>query len=56
MIALKLMNVEIEILLGFPFVEFLFVGTFLTFYSKILWLHLEYRLSRSLESINDEQD
>ncbi len=56
MIALKLMNVEIEILLGFPLVEFLFLGTFLTFYSKILWLHLEYKMSRSLESLDRVMD
>jgi hypothetical protein len=52
MIALKLMNVEIELLLGFPLIEFLFLGTFLTFYSKILWLHLEYKMSRGLESLD----
>jgi uncharacterized protein (DUF983 family) len=55
MIILKILNVEIEILLGFPFIEFLFLGTFLTFYSKILWLHLEYQMSSRLDS-SDSQD
>ncbi len=56
MIFLKLLNVEMEILLGFPFIEFLFLGTFLTFYSKILWLHLEYRISRNLDPTTSHQD
>jgi hypothetical protein len=50
MIILKIMDVPLEILLGFPFIEFLFLGTFLTFYSKILWLHLEYQMTHKLES------
>lgn len=42
MIALKLMNVDMRIVLAFPFVEFLFVGTLLTYYSRIFWLHLQH--------------
>jgi uncharacterized protein (DUF983 family) len=49
MIALKIMNVDIRILLAFPFVEFLFLGTFLLFYCRILWLHLEFNMTRRLD-------
>jgi hypothetical protein len=49
MIILKLMDAELEVLLAFPLVEFLFVGTFLMFYSRILWLHLEYKMTQGLD-------
>ena len=49
MIILKLMNVEMNLLLVFPFIEFFFIGTFLIFYSRILWLHLEYRMTDRLD-------
>jgi uncharacterized protein (DUF983 family) len=49
MVILKLLNVDIEILLAFPFVEFIFVGSFLMFYSRILWLHLEYKMTDRLD-------
>ena len=49
MIFLKVLNVDMNILLAFPFVEFLFVGTFLVFYCRILWLHLEYRMTSRLD-------
>jgi uncharacterized protein (DUF983 family) len=49
MIALKLMKVDATILIAFPFVEFAFVGTFLMFYSRILWLHLEHFMSGRLD-------
>jgi uncharacterized protein (DUF983 family) len=45
MIVLKVMNVDLAVLVVFPVVEFLFLGTFLMFYSRILWLHLEYRIT-----------
>jgi uncharacterized protein (DUF983 family) len=49
MIVLKLMNVHIVVLLAFPLVEFIFVGGFLMFYSRILWLHLEHRVTTRLK-------
>lgn len=49
-IFLKLMDVEIGILIAFPFLEFLFVGSFLLIYCRILWLHLEYRITSRLSS------
>lgn len=49
MVVLKLMNVDIALLVAFPFLEFLFLGTFLMFYSRVLWLHLEYRLTDRLD-------
>ena len=49
LIALKLYGAEVETLVLFPFVEFLFIGTFLLFYSRILWLHLEYTITEKLE-------
>jgi uncharacterized protein (DUF983 family) len=49
MVILKLMKVEIGFLIAFPFIEFLFLGTFLMFYSRILWLHLEYRMTQGLD-------
>lgn len=48
MIALKLLDVDIRILLAFPLIEFLLVGSFLMIYSRVLWLHLEYRLTARL--------
>ena len=50
MVVLKLMEVDIKLLVVFPFVEFLFVGTFLAFYSRIFWLHLEHRMTEKLEN------
>jgi uncharacterized protein (DUF983 family) len=49
LVMLKVMNVEIEVLLAFPFVEFLVLGSFLMYYSRILWLHLEYQMSDRLD-------
>lgn len=49
MVVLKLMNVDLMILLVFPFVEYLFLGTFLMFYSRIIWLHLEYQMTDRLD-------
>lgn len=52
-IALKLMQVDLLVLLVFPFVEFLFVGTFLMFYCRIIWLHLEYNMTSRLGGDRD---
>jgi uncharacterized protein (DUF983 family) len=49
MIALKLMNVDIAVLVAFPFVEFLFLGSLLLVYSRVFWLHLEYRMTSRLQ-------
>ncbi len=48
MIFLKVMKVDLAVLIAFPFIEFAFVGTFLMYYSRILWLHLEYRMTNRL--------
>jgi hypothetical protein len=48
-IVLKLLNVDISLLLAFPFIEFVFLGSFLMIYSRVLWLHLEYRTSQKLD-------
>lgn len=49
-ILLKFLDVELSVLIAFPFFEFIFVGGFLIFYCRILWLHIEYRISRTLSS------
>lgn len=49
MVILKFMEVDTELIVLFPFVEFLFVGTFLIFYSRLLWLHLEYQITSKLD-------
>lgn len=48
-IVLKVMNVDSQILFVFPFLEFIFVGSFLIFYARILWLHLEYQMTDRLD-------
>ncbi len=48
-VALKFMNVEIGLLVAFPLLEFILVGSFLMIYCKIIWLHLEYRLTKRLD-------
>ena len=48
-IILKILNVDIGLLIVFPIIEFIFVGTFLMFYSRILWLHLEYQMTKKLD-------
>lgn len=42
MVALKLLNADPAIIIAFPFIEFLVLGTFLNFYSRIFWLHLQH--------------
>jgi uncharacterized protein (DUF983 family) len=48
-IVLKLLDVEVAFLVTFPLIEFIFLGTFLMIYSRVLWLHLEYRTSHRLD-------
>ena len=48
-IILKILNVDINLLIAFPFIEFAFVGPFLLFYCRVLWLHLEYRVTDRLD-------
>lgn len=48
MIFLKVMDAPMAVLLAFPFVEFVFVGSFLMFYARILWVHLEYSTMKRL--------
>ena len=43
-------EVDTEILVLFPFLEFLFLGTFLMFYCKIIWLHVEHAMTHRLDS------
>jgi uncharacterized protein (DUF983 family) len=49
-IVLKFLGVDMGVLIAFPFIEFIFVGTFLLFYCRIIWLHLEYRISSRLNN------
>ena len=49
MIVLKILNVPILFLIAFPLLEFVFVGTFIVFYCRILWLHLEFETTRRLD-------
>ncbi len=48
-IVLKVLKVDINWLIAFPFLEFIFVGTFIFFYARILWLHLEYQITNRLD-------
>lgn len=52
LVLFKFLNVDMEILIALPFIEFLFLGTFLMFYSRILWLHLEYQMTNRLDGEN----
>jgi uncharacterized protein (DUF983 family) len=49
MIVLKLTNVDTLVLIAFPLVEFIFLGSFLMVYSRVIWLHLEYRMTSRLD-------
>jgi uncharacterized protein (DUF983 family) len=49
LIVMKIMNVDIGILCTVPFIEFIFIGSFLMFYSRILWLHIEHKMTSGLE-------
>jgi len=48
-IALKVLKVDTSLLIAFPILEFLFVGTLLIIYSRIFWLHLEFQMSDRLD-------
>lgn len=52
MLALKLMGADVALLVAFPFIELVFVGSFLMFYSRILWLHVEHAMTRGLDKRN----
>jgi uncharacterized protein (DUF983 family) len=49
LIILKVLEVDIRILIAWPFVQYLILGTFILYYSRILWLHLEFTMTRRLE-------
>jgi uncharacterized protein (DUF983 family) len=53
MIVLKLLNVPLAWLVAFPLIEFLFLGSFLIVYSRVVWLHLEYRMTTKLQGSYD---
>ncbi len=50
MIALKLAEAPLPLLLGFPFMEFAVLGPLLIVYMRVLWLHAEYHFSRRTDS------
>jgi hypothetical protein len=56
MVALKVMNVDINFLVVYPIIQFLFVGSFLLVYSRVLWLHLEYRITDRLDGHGTAQE
>jgi uncharacterized protein (DUF983 family) len=49
MVILKVMEVDTEILIAYPFIQFVFLGSFLLVYSRILWLHLEHAMTKKLD-------
>ncbi len=55
MIALKVLGAEIGVLIAFPFIQFIFLGSFLMVYSRVLWLHLEYRMTSRLNGEYDSR-
>jgi len=56
LIVLKVMDVDITILLVFPFIEFLVLGSVVLFYSRILWLHLDYGVTNRLSEKKDGKE
>ena len=48
-VALKFAKVDIEWLVAAPLIEYALIGGVLIRYSRILWLHLEYHLTRRLD-------
>jgi uncharacterized protein (DUF983 family) len=50
MVVFKVLGFSTVFLVMFPLVEFIFVGTFVIFYCRILWLHLEYQMTSRLNS------
>ncbi len=55
MVVLKLLNADVAVLVAFPLIEFLFLGSFLIVYSRVCWLHLEYRMTSRLNSEGDRR-
>lgn len=55
MVVMKFFDVDIGLILAFPFIEFIFVGTFLMFYCRIVWLHLEYQMTDRLDGHSDRR-
>jgi hypothetical protein len=49
MIILKVSGASIATLVAFPLLEFAILGTFILFYSRVLWLHLERRMTGRLD-------
>jgi len=48
-IALKLLGADVQVLVVAPLIEFIFVGSFIFYYAKIVWLHVEYRMTSRLD-------
>ena len=48
MILLKMFDADVALIVGVPLIEFLFLGSFLAYYAKIFWLHLEFQMTRKL--------
>ena len=48
MAVLWLMKAPLWVIGIYPFLQFLFLGSFLIYYSRVIWLHLEYRLTQGL--------
>ncbi|MBC7386272.1 MAG: DUF983 domain-containing protein [Cryobacterium sp.] len=49
-IYLKVSGADDAWVLGYPFVQYLILGPLLTYYAKILWLHLSYRSGAKMDS------
>lgn len=54
MIALKVMEADLALLVAFPFIEFAFVGSFLLIYSRVVWLYIEHRMTAGLRDKDGE--
>ena len=48
-IALKVLDVDLRLLLAYPFLQFLVVGSLILIYARVIWLHFEYRTTRRLD-------
>lgn len=49
LVTLKMMDVPMKTLVIAPFIEFATLGMLILIYSKIIWLHLEYRMIHALD-------
>jgi hypothetical protein len=47
-IALKLAGADVSLLVLFPFLEFAILGPILLYYARIIWLYLEFSMTRRL--------